>query len=1090
MNTLPDSIDWIPIDSVLPDGQADCACLAVAHPSRCYVTESGIVTHNSDTAGAVDRLPDNPRRLLDHILAGHTLEEAARAGDLPQERAPEVMRNIGRVLANDWHARGVDQEAATRELQQRVMDGLGAAPKSADSIFYNHIDKAVTRQAEVLARGIAASGAGQAFGRALTKLADVGDRYVPFFEAARHTLTRQAVPMHFIPSEAKALLREMQIKTAFGKQLAMDVYRSMTGQSKFTDIAYPPGFSDNPAEKKRLYLAMTGEIPLDTLPAAHQRLAAQLRSLLADAGEEAVRTGRMSAETLANLRENYLPHYYEDDLKQNNFASRAKRILGLRDVLAQRSTAWHIVDTERKDPLSPDQDALVTWDDRGRRWRFNSQEHRDAFFEQFLKERTLADIQDGRDLTDRLAALAPDRKREVRAELRGITLDDIDKREKLSDEARGVIRQTMNRVRQRYLKRSPHSVEQHERAGLIFDPVYSTVRYLAQMTHDNAVAGLFNAIADNPGWSSDSAAAGFKQIPDARSYGRLAGKWVAAPIADQVTAVAGQESPAMEIYDDLMRAWSSGKTVWNPGTHVRNFLGNLLFSSLSGTSAHNPLNWKYYRAGMKAIRDGGAQLEEMYQHGVLGGDYSSQELRGALRELLPDPSLMGEDEPPTRIMARVGRALFGKLPEMLKRTGSKIGATAHGVYKVTDDFFKAAGYLKAREMGMTPEQAAAETRKWYPYYDHIGSSSAIKFARRIHPFLSFAIESARILKNAAAERPLGLAASMIVPYVITQAAMNMLGLAKGDQDEVLRDMRGKLKFKGLTGDWPAFSILLPWRSEGKLAQFDLSNIQPFANLLGRPLEAGKDEDFVQYLAKQFLTGSPLLNLPVAIGTNKDPFSDRNITEQDMTTAEKAMERAKYAWNLMAPPLAGGTGLQQVLAATERSTNKTLEKRNLGQAFMRAVLGLDVRNASPDLYRMAEHYRQEHGLTQDETWAGGTTEQQRQRRHLFAELAQDQPDISNVARILRSLHESGKPVQTQQDINRLLFYRNPLMVIRGQTDQTRFRFGLQGESRAVLEDALAEFHRIQARAPQIIAQARAKMLQSGPVVTKPIQTATR
>ena len=65
------------------------------------------------------------------------------------------------------------------------------------------------------------------------KLADMGDRYVPFFEAARHTLTRQAVPMHFIPSEAKALLQMsgLGIQLMEGDSLAGAVSTQSPGPS-------------------------------------------------------------------------------------------------------------------------------------------------------------------------------------------------------------------------------------------------------------------------------------------------------------------------------------------------------------------------------------------------------------------------------------------------------------------------------------------------------------------------------------------------------------------------------------------------------------------------------------------------------------------------------------------------------------------------------------------------------------------------------------------------------------------------------------------------------------------------------------------
>jgi len=39
--------DAVSIVKIEPDGEEDCVCIAVSHPSRLYVTENGIVTHNT-----------------------------------------------------------------------------------------------------------------------------------------------------------------------------------------------------------------------------------------------------------------------------------------------------------------------------------------------------------------------------------------------------------------------------------------------------------------------------------------------------------------------------------------------------------------------------------------------------------------------------------------------------------------------------------------------------------------------------------------------------------------------------------------------------------------------------------------------------------------------------------------------------------------------------------------------------------------------------------------------------------------------------------------------------------------------------------
>jgi hypothetical protein len=533
-----------------------------------------------------------------------------------------------------------------------------------------------------------------------------------------------------------------------------------------------------------------------------------------------------------------------------------------------------------------------------------------------------------------------------------------------------------------------------------------------------------------------------------------------------------EEGQLMDFYDDLVRLWSSGKTVWNPGTHVRNFVGNLPFAQLAGCNTLNPANLPYYTKAAQIMRgDHTPLMREMYEHGVVGADYSSAELKGALRGLLPDPDLMGIDKTkPLTFVQNFGRLLSQYVPEKLKRTGSAISAKAHQVYAGTDEFFKIAAYLKHREMGASPAEAAAEVRKWFPYYDNIGSSPALKFIRRIHPFFSFFRESVRILSNAIKERPLGLSASMLVPYALTKMAMGLLGLRdKRDQEEIMKDMKGHLKG---TDSIPVFSILLPWRQNGHLAQFDLTNVSPFASLLSSNLDT-KGDDLITTTAKQLLTGSPFGNILYAMAANEDAFNDRPITAPDMTGMEKAGARAANIANTLLPPLApGGSGVHTILNSFDRATDKTLAERSPGQAILRAVLGLDVRNADPSLYRIADDFRKANKLPEN-VWAGGTNAQQRLRRGLWVELAQDKPDLDRIHTLLQKIGESGKPIATQQDLNRLLFFHNPAMILEGKINQQLFQANLSPEAAQLMQAAQQEFHRITSTAPAIIAQARAR-----------------
>jgi N12 class adenine-specific DNA methylase/DNA repair protein RadC len=869
------------------------------------------------------------------------------------------------------------------------------------------------------------------------------------FVALGHGLKRELFPDSVLPREIAARKREMEIKTALGAQKGMDLVRALSGKPKFSDMAYPPEFSQNPMHRRNLYLAMTGELPMSSLPQPLQDLGARLRDMLVDMGREAVKQGRMSTDTFANLQSGYMPHYYKEDVQKEKSILQRFR-LGVRDILAQRTTAWHIVDHASKDKTG--EPRLVSW--QGNQWRFRNKEHRDAFYEDFILQETLGQIQ-GRSKKNR-----------------SLTLSDLRAPAKLDAELRGQIKELSLQLKMRYSKERPLDVAEQEKAGLIMDPVYAIARYTAQMVHDNSTAEFFNFVAANKDWTSDTATPGFTEIPDNPRFGRLAGKYVTEDVSRQILEMVEAPNVALQLYDTLLGWWKTGKTVLNPGTHMRNVLGNVFFSQLAGTSVWNPGNVTYYKQALRAMRNGGSDLMEAYEMGVLGADFVSVELRQTLRQLLPDPGTIADDGKPD-VLLGIGKAIGRVVPDMLKNPLSKGYNQVAALYQAEDELFKLAAYLKAKAMTGSAEEARDHVRMWFPYFDS-GTSGTLKtLGRTAMPFLGFYRESIRIFGNGIKERPLALATGLAVPSLVTFLSAMLLGLDDDDLDQVKKDMRGKAgKLLGPTPfeGMPLFSMLLPVRSDtGQVQQFDISAIHPFVDFLGNRVEATSGQDWYQQLWRSMLAAGPVGSLIYSQMTGRDTFGDRTFVEQNMTAMEKLGARADNVAKTLLPPLVpGGTGFRTLMTAGERSTNKTFETRSPAQAVARAVVGLDVRNATPDLYRIAEDWRKANGIATTEGMDfSGTTPVSRARKALFSVLAQDNPNREAIANIKKKLADFGSPIKTAVDVQRLLFYRNPLMIISGQENQQRFRASLQGLERQALEQAMAEYNRIKAQAPALL-----------------------
>lgn len=990
---------------------------------------------------------------------GAVMQEANRRAQDLGDRANRLFKGTtAPSLATRARNLVLDTVEGSMSLTAAGTQAIGAE-SPLQKLGWNHLDRSASAKLAALTR----------WTNDTTKAGELVAKWqaaplaAPFMKWG-HILKKELFPDSVLPREIAAKKREMEIKTAMGGQRAMDLVRALSGSPKFSDIAYPPEFAANPIWRTRLYSAMTGEAPMSSLPAPLQALATKLRAMLVEIGQEAVKQGRMSLDTFEMLREGYMPHYYKEDVAREKSLIQRFR-LAVRDLLGARTSAWHIVDTQNRERGTGDFRA-VEW--QPGKWRFRNKEHRDAHYEDFILSQALTQIH------------------AMGGKARTLTVSDLRAPAALSAEVRGALDVIKRQLRTRYQKEAPLSIDAHQKAGLIMDPVYAIARYAAQQAHDNATAEFFNFVAADPQNISDVAAAGFTEVPDNPRYGRLAGKYVTDDVAHQILEMIEAPGDALKAYDTILGWWKTGKTVLNPGTHVRNVLGNVFFSQLAGNSVWNPGNTRYYRDALRAMRNGGPDLMEAYEQGVLGADFVSVELRQTLRQLLPDPATIEEGKPVLGIGKSIGQFAAKVIGNPAHKAYNQIAA----LYQAEDELFKLAAYLKAKAMldpslTLDPltlrQQAAAHVRHWFPYFDSGSSATLRALGRTAMPFLGFYRESIRIFGHALAERPLALAAGLAVPSIITVLSAMALGLDDDELEQVRKDMRGKgAKLLGPTplGGVPLFSMLLPERSDqGQLQQFDISAIHPFVDFMGNRVEGGENEDWYQKAWRSFIAAGPIGSLIYSQMTGKDTFGDRTFVEQNMTAGEKITARLDNIAKTLLPPLApGGTGLASLMKAGERSTNKTFETRSPTQTVLRSVVGLDVRNATPNLYRIAEDWRKTNGYeVQEGMDYGSTTPASRARATLFSVLAQDEPNEKAIANIKKRLAEMGHPITSPQDVNKLLFYRDPLKIIGGDQKrgisakeaQQQFQASLTGLDRETLAAAQAEYEKIKARAPMLL-----------------------
>ena len=231
-----------------------------------------------------------------------------------------------------------------------------------------------------------------------------------------------ALPLWSVPREWLAMMHESQRKAAWGREKGMDVLRALSHSAKVSDLAYPKEFVENPAYRVQMFDAMEGRIPMESLPKALQELAKRLRALLDEVGREMVKQGLMSLDTYEELRDTgWMPRYTEDEALESAGSMLKSFVLGIKDLKQQRSTAWHIVDTTKKD--ATDQYVTVNRTEglKRNRWRFRDERQRDGFYEDFIRREAVRYLQEqGSTVTNLLAALNIPDKKSIREEISGL----------------------------------------------------------------------------------------------------------------------------------------------------------------------------------------------------------------------------------------------------------------------------------------------------------------------------------------------------------------------------------------------------------------------------------------------------------------------------------------------------------------------------------------------------------------------------------------------------------------------------------------------------------------------------------------------
>lgn len=542
---------------------------------------------------------------------------------------------------------------------------------------------------------------------------------------------------------------------------------------------------------------------------------------------------------------------------------------------------------KRKLALSPSfgkvkQDKFIVWDGKKPLKKFDTQEEANAFLDDQIKVRKEGLIKKA--ATERTPPVTEaDLKRKA---AKGLRLT-----EPISEEWRA----------------------EHE----IHDPRYLVARSMIETRHNSEMIDLFQFAAQRYGeqapedmsgedieaWAEEN---GLEPLPESGRLHALKGVYVPKAVADRLKEHVRLPSEVERIYRAALSAWKASKTVYNPGTHVRNWLTNaLVFSDLADTSPANPKNWPSYKKAVESMSKRDEVFRRAVEKGLIGNEYSSTELK-AIQEAF-------------RTNENVLDALFtaaGKAHRQVLKS-----------YDVGDIIFKLATVHNNMRKGMSVDKAIADADEWYPNYARVAKIT--RFLRNTPvgaPFVSFFDQSARIAGRAVRRKPLKVAKIVAMPLMLDALARAMAGI-RDEEDKLITQDNAVSEFaRRLT------SPMVPIRDkDGRVMTLDLRSILPLANDLMPQARNGST-------IIPWIFSGPLSNTVIEQLSGKERFTGRNFIREDMTTGEALRARGSRALDTLAPvPTALTYGRERVQRAAEGQSEESL-----GRAVLGALGGVNIR----------------------------------------------------------------------------------------------------------------------------------------------------
>ena len=443
--------------------------------------------------------------------------------------------------------------------------------------------------------------------------------------------------------------------------------------------------------------------------------------------------------------------------------------------------------------------------------------------------------------------------------------------------------------------------EERQAKGEIDDAAFAIARTGQLMSNDIATYKLFDDISKMDQYVSDVPREGFEQVTTDKlkgtniaKFGNLAGKYVDPTVLNDLKSIDFSRSlsrnPAFKTYQQLLRAWKIGKTALNPAVHVNNIMSNFMLYDLSGS------DWSSLARAANEIRKGSDSeaYEQARKLGVFDAGFSSQELGREGKQMLDELETINPATDNIDKMFRVANAGW-------KKTGGKV----IDAYQGEDSIFRFGIFMDRLKAGMSPEDAAAEAKKWLIDYE-INAPIVQAMRNTTHPFIAYSYRAVPLLAESAAMRPWKYA-----KWAALGHAVNEYGEAEGAGDT---ELERKMLPESQKGTWfgvpgmPPTMIKLP--TEERSEYLDVKRFVPGGDVFATTEATGRRFEF---LPQALQPGGPLFDGFTILYEGRDPFTGRDLpglnigkTEAEVRANNAAIKASKFITSLL-PNLPGIPG---------------------------------------------------------------------------------------------------------------------------------------------------------------------------------------